>query len=165
MIRCINAAESMGVVETILNTAEKTCVLICPFWNLSEHLFNQIIRLANDGVLVLIIHRHFDDKFHDDDVIFNKKQYKTLKNTPNIKLAPVHRLHTKCYFNEKFCFITSFNLTESSLGNFELGMFFDDKEPMYIKVMREVNKIMKEIGLTPYTGLMDRAKQEPPTID
>lgn len=105
----------------ILKNAKEFFIGITPYFSPWEEVEEALKEQAKKGVkIVLLIRRDKESEYEQLQII------KELKST-NVDIFYFRNLHAKVYLNEKEILITSMNMTKSSLNNFELGVFFQDK--------------------------------------
>ncbi len=108
-------------LESIIDRAEGTLILISPFIKLTERLRDQLKRKSDnpDLELVIVFGKNPDDpgrSINLDDLAF-------FKEFPNVVIKYKQRLHAKYYANEKESLLTSMNLYEHSIvNNIEFGI-------------------------------------------
>ena len=145
MAKFLTTRGTSSSLENIINTAERTLVLISPYIKIPETLFPCLKAADKRNVKITLVYGKKGDL--DDGVIGQ------LQQLSNLSLYFDKNLHAKCYFNEASMVITSMNLyTFSELNNREMGVLVSAKEDssLYDEAVREYQRmvdIAEPIGL------------------
>jgi hypothetical protein len=101
-------------IPRIIEETERELVIITPYMQLSDKIFNLLIEANERGVETIIIYR--ENKL-------SEKDKEKLKSIDNLNLMHHPNIHAKCYYNENFLLIASINLYEySEKNNREMGI-------------------------------------------
>lgn len=150
MAMVFNGKTTFDAVVSLLDSSEECVCLITPYFDFPRKIIDAILSAKDRGIKVIVVAR---SKFDKDNNItsataryFKSEQYQELKDN-NIQLCFCKNLHTKCYFNENKCIVSSMNLLEGSSENFELSFRFDWENDSAImsSIMREVNEVLKNV--------------------
>jgi len=145
MAKFLTTRGTSSSLENIINTAERSLVLISPYIKIPETLFQCLKAADKKNVKITLVYGKKDDL--DDGVIGQLQQLR------NLSLYFDKNLHAKCYFNEATMVITSMNLHAfSELNNREMGVLVSAKEDssLYDEAVREYRRmvdIAEPIGL------------------
>jgi len=137
MIKFLDTKETSKKIKEMIENADDYITIISPYMKINKDLKKKII-----------------DKEININIVYgkrelNKDEYFFLKSCDNVSIMFCENLHAKCYFSEKECIITSMNLYEfSELNNFEMGIYFDEKEEkIFNKTYEEAAKIIKNSNI------------------
>jgi len=128
MAKFLTTIGTTNALEEIITTAQKTIVLVSPYWQLSDILGDRIGDAVKRGVKVAMFMKV--DKLNKNEIKEIRKELPKLeKKYKGIELVPVENLHAKCYHNEKMMLITSLNLYQYSMqNNREMVILIDRNE-------------------------------------
>ena len=117
----LSAHHLLYEVQTLIERAERYCVLVTPYVDLWPSLEMLVRQAAARGVAVHFITRA------KDDTHFEKREAQRIGSLERLKAlgAQVHEvpwLHTKLYLNEAEAIVTSFNLTATGRDGPNLGV-------------------------------------------
>ncbi|WP_291099362.1 MULTISPECIES: phospholipase D-like domain-containing protein [unclassified Flavobacterium] len=114
MPKFLNTKGLINWIPKIINETERALVIITPFMQLSDNIYNCLFNANKRGVETIIIYR--ENKLSDKD--------KTkLLALDNLNLMHHPNVHSKCYYNENYLLIASMNLYEySEKNNREMGV-------------------------------------------
>ncbi|MBL7887748.1 MAG: phospholipase D family protein [Flavobacterium sp.] len=116
-------------IPRIIEETERELVIITPYMQLSDKIFNLLVKADKRGVETIIIYR--ENKL-------SEKEKEKLKSIDNLNLMHHPNLHAKCYYNENYLLVASMNLYEySEKNNREMGVLlhkisipeFDNNDP------------------------------------
>ena len=129
---------------SLIENAEKTVYLVCPFIELHHHFKRALNKhVENENIKIVLLYGKFTNSTHykliDEDLNF-------LKTFPNIQVRYHARLHAKFYANEKNALITSLNMNHSSHNNnLEYGIKIDlDTSDIAADLISFIDEIMNE---------------------
>lgn len=132
---------------SLIENAEETIYLVCPFIELHHHFKRAMKKHEyNDKIRIVVLYGKFTNSTHykliDEDLNF-------LKTFPNIQVKYHARLHAKFYANEKNALITSLNMNHSSHNNnLEYGIRIDiETSEIAADLFSFINEIMNESEL------------------
>lgn len=117
-------------ISTLIAEARKTFTIVSPYIKISDwkKMMVNLERAVDRGVVINVFFR--DVKDEDLNVFRNL----------GIQLYHLPGLHTKLYFNEDECIVTSMNLYEySDLNTLEIGILYHGKDE-YTKLMAYFDK-------------------------
>jgi phosphatidylserine/phosphatidylglycerophosphate/cardiolipin synthase-like enzyme len=131
---------------SLIENAEETIYLVCPFIELHHH-FKRAMKKheKNEKIRIVILYGKFTNSTHykliDEDFNF-------LKTFPNIQIKYHARLHAKFYANEKNALITSLNMNHSSHNNnLEYGIKIDVESELARDLFGFIHEILDESEL------------------
>lgn len=167
MAMVFNGKTTFDAVVNLLDTSEECVCLITPYFDFPKKIKDAILSAKDRGVKVIIVtHTKFNKHNNITSATaryFKSKQYQELKvYDEEILFCFCDNLHTKCYFNENKCIVSSMNLLKGSSENFELSFRFDWENDSAImsSIMREVNDILKNVtnhNFSEFNTFMKRA--------
>lgn len=103
-------------ISRIIEKTERELVIISPYLQLSNRIFQNLLDANRRGVEMIFIYR--EDKLNT----FEKNKLLTIDN---LNLMSHPNVHAKCMYNENFLLIGSMNLYEySEKNNREMGILF-----------------------------------------
>lgn len=103
-------------ISRIIEETERELVIISPYLQLSNRIFQNLLDANRRGVEIIFIYR--EDKLNT----FEKNK---LLAIDNLNLMSHPNVHAKCMYNENFLLIGSMNLYEySEKNNREMGVLF-----------------------------------------
>lgn len=120
-------------ISTLIAEARKTFTIVSPYIKISDwkKMTVNLERAIDRGVEITVFYREVKEE--DLNVFRNL----------GIKLYHLPGLHTKLYFNEDECIVTSMNLYEySDLNTLEIGILYHGKDE-YNKLMTYFEKYIK----------------------
>lgn len=129
--------KTASYIEDVIMKAKARLVLVSPYLDLSDALFNRLKDANNRNVQVTLIYGK--DKLKPE----RKNQLKVLRN---LSLFFCKELHAKCYFNETTMVITSMNMYEfSEKNNREMGVLITKEADthVYNEASEEVESILR----------------------
>ena len=107
-------------IENIIKNAKNRLVLISPYLQLSETLFQTLKDADRRKVRITLVYEKGELK---------PDERSQLEKLDNLSLYFLENLHAKCFFNEENMVITSMNLYDfSEQKNREMGVLIDTKE-------------------------------------
>lgn len=114
-------------IERLIDETERELIILAPYINMSDAIFQKLKEANNRGVETIIIYR--ENKLHD-------RMKEKLKGIDNLNLMHHPNLHAKCFYNEKYLIVGSMNLYEySEKNNREMGVllrrFSDNSDGKY----------------------------------
>lgn len=114
MAKFLNTKGLSEWIPRIINETERELVIITPYMQLSDKIYESLIDANDRGVETIIIYR--ENKLSEIDRT-------RLLGIDNLNLFHHPNLHAKCYYNEKYLLIASMNLyTYSEKNNREMGV-------------------------------------------
>lgn len=120
MAKFLTTRGTSSEIESIISTARSQLVLISPFVQLPETLFQSLQDADRRKVKMTLVYGK-SELGHSE-----KNQFKRLDN---ITLRFLENLHAKCFYNEKRMVITSMNLYDfSEQKNREMGVLLTSEE-------------------------------------
>lgn len=128
-------------IEDVIDSAQKFIILVSPYWSFKKYyenvgldiLVSKLKAKIDKGIPVICVWRN--DFVIEDVCSRNSKYEKILRGLGyNVDNAPSnlyirynqYLLHSKFYMNENDIVISSMNLLESSIKNYEIGVFIKD---------------------------------------
>lgn len=105
-------------LENIIRNANKRLVLISPYLQISDTLFQTLKDADKRKVGIVLVYGK------EEDLNDARSQ---LEQLDNLSLRYLKNMHAKCYFNEENMVITSLNLLKSSEDNREMGVLISAK--------------------------------------
>jgi hypothetical protein len=121
-------------IETIISDAQKTLVLVSPYWKFPETLYQRLLQADRRGVRTTIVYGKTD---------LAPAQRELMDALENLELFFCEPLHAKCYANEKLLVVSSLNLHEfSERHNREMSVSLEPGEEAFDAAMREVGAIV-----------------------
>lgn len=147
MAKFLNTQGLSEWIPRIINETKRELVIITPFMQLSEKIYESLVKANERGVETIIVYR--EKKLSEEDR--NK-----LSAIDNLNLFHHPTLHTKCYYNEKYLLIASMNLYEySEKNNREMGVlmhnvnldnpneYYDGDDQIFKEALSEIKSIIK----------------------
>ena len=120
MAKFLTTRGTSSQIEDIINSAKNRLVLISPFLQLSETLFQTLKGADRRKVKITLVHGKRELK---------PEERSQLKQLDNLSLRFLENLHAKCFFNEEHMVITSMNLYDfSEQNNREMGVLLSTKD-------------------------------------
>ena len=123
MAKFLTTRGTSSEIENIINGAKKWLVLISPFLQVPEALFQTLRGADLRKVRITIVHGKRE---------LSPDEKSQLARLDNLSLQFLGNLHAKCFFNEERMVITSMNLYDfSEQHNREMGVLItarDDKD-------------------------------------
>lgn len=114
MPKFLNTKGLINWIPKIINETERELVIITPYMQLSDAIYECLVNANKRGVETIIIYR--ENKLSDKDKA-------KLLAIDNLNLLHHPNVHAKCYFNENYLLIASMNLYEySEKNNREMGV-------------------------------------------
>lgn len=118
-------------LETIVTGARKRLVLVSPYLQLSQTLYERLRDADSRGVKITLI--------YGKGTSLDRSHRSALAELDHLSAYFLENLHAKCYFNEARMVITSMNLYEfSEKTNREMGVLLMSDEPAYREAVAEV---------------------------
>lgn len=116
MPKFLNTSGLSEWMSRIIDETERELVIISPYLQLSDRIFQKLLGANDRGVEVILIYR--EDKLK----AYEKNK---LLAIDNLNLMSHPNVHAKCMYNENFLLIGSMNLYEfSEKNNREMGILF-----------------------------------------
>lgn len=113
MAKFLNTQGLSEWIPRIIDETEKELIIITPYMQLSDKIYNALLEANKRGVETIIVYRN---KLSDID-------RSKLLAIDNLNLMHQSNLHAKCFYNEKYLLIASMNLYEfSEKNNREMGV-------------------------------------------
>jgi hypothetical protein len=114
MPKFLNTKGLINWIPKIINETERELVIITPYMQLSDNIYNCLLEANKRGVETIIIYR--------ENKLSEKEKAKLLA-IDNLNLMHHPNIHSKCYYNENYLLIASMNLYEySEKNNREMGV-------------------------------------------
>jgi sugar-specific transcriptional regulator TrmB len=114
MAKFLNTKGLINWIPKIINETERELVIITPYMQLSDAIYDCLLNANKRGVETIIIYR--------ENKLSNKEKAK-LMAIDNLNLMHHPNVHAKCYYNENYLLIASMNLYEySEKNNREMGV-------------------------------------------
>ncbi|WP_103072281.1 phospholipase D-like domain-containing protein [Aquimarina sediminis] len=137
MIDIISTRGISYFIERIIDEAQLEIILLTPYLNISEGLFERLERADQKKISITLVYGKSELK---------PSEKNKLDSLANCRLLYKEGLHAKAYLNENMGILTSMNLYEySEIKNNELGVIFSkegENEKLYQKLTDEVNLIL-----------------------
>ena len=122
-------------LETIVTGARTRLVLVSPYLQLSQTLYERLRDADGRGVKITLI--------YGKGTSLDRSHRSALAELDHLSAYFLENLHAKCYFNEARMVITSMNLYEfSEKTNREMGVLLTSDEPAYREAVAEVKSIV-----------------------
>jgi hypothetical protein len=137
MAEFLTTHKTASYIEDIIMKAEAKLVLVSPYLDLSETLFNRLKDADSRNIKIVLLYGK--DKLSPE----RKAQ---LKELDNLSVFFCKELHAKCYFNENTMVITSMNMYEfSEKNNREMGVLItmQDDALVFNEASEEVESILR----------------------
>ena len=127
---------TLSLLENLIIEAKTKLVLISPYVQLSDILFERLKDASTKGVKITIVHGKVELELNEKNLIAQLK---------NVELFFLKNLHAKCYFNETKMLITSMNLYDFSKKNREMGVLIDRQADtqLFDKAVEEAKSIIQ----------------------
>lgn len=147
MVKFLNTASISEWILRIITEATKEIVMIVPYVQVSEKIFEALTITNTKKIEITIIYR--ENKVNDEEKL-------KLLSLENLNLMCHPNIHAKCYFNEKYLIIASMNLYEySQKNNREMGILISRAESsdmystkqIFSDAIVEINEIMNGANL------------------
>lgn len=128
MAKFLNTKGLSEWILRIIDETERELIIITPYMQLSNKIYERLVEANARGVETIIIYR--ENKLTEND-------RSKLLAIDNLNLFHHSNLHAKCYYNEKYLLIASMNLyTYSEKNNREMGVLLhkvslDDNKVSY----------------------------------
>lgn len=117
MTKIVGAKEAIRHIESIILNAEDLIVLVSPFVEPPDGIFNAMELASRNGKRIFLVCRVNKLKIQVRD---------RLQGIPTLRIIDQASMHAKCYFNEKELVISSLNLLKYSVEKSkELGTYFE----------------------------------------
>lgn len=114
MAKFLNTKGLSEWIPKIIEETERELVIITPYMQLSDNIYENLVEANARGVETIIIYR--ENKLSENDRA-------KLLAIDNLNLFHHPNLHAKCYYNEKYLLIASMNLyAYSEKNNREMGV-------------------------------------------
>jgi hypothetical protein len=114
MPKFLNTKGLINWIPKIINETQRELVIITPYMQLSDTIYDCLVNANRRGVETIIIYR--ENKLSD-------KEKAKLLALDNLNLMHHPNVHAKCYYNENYLLIASMNLYEySEKNNREMGV-------------------------------------------
>lgn len=156
MSKFLNTQGLSKWIPRIIEETERELVIITPYMQLSDKIYNLLLKAEKRGVETIIIYR--ENKLSERDK-------EKLKSIDNLNLMHHPNIHAKCYYNENYLLIASMNLYEySEINNREMGVLFhrinipefgnndgwgdnSDKDSVFDEALKEILEIVNAAHL------------------
>lgn len=135
MAKFLTTSGVSSKIETIIKEAKSKVVLVSPFLQINNNIYERLIDASKSGKKIFFIYR--------EDHLYKTERAK-LYQLENVHLYHHSTLHAKCYLNEKEVLITSMNLYEfSEKNNREMGvvLYKSTDEESYIDAVKEIESL------------------------
>jgi hypothetical protein len=110
-------------IPILIGQAKTELILIVPYIQTSENIFNSLQTADNNGIEIILVYR--ENKL-------SKLEKEKLLSLTNISLLHHPNIHCKCYFNGDLLILGSMNLYEySEKNNREMGVLFFNSDLNY----------------------------------
>ncbi len=120
MPKFLNTEGLSNWIPRIIEETEKELVIITPYMQLSNKIFQLLQDAEKRGVETIIIYR--EEKL-------SQKDKEKLMSIDNLNLMHHPSIHAKCYYNENYLLVASMNLYEySEINNREMGVLLHKKD-------------------------------------
>jgi hypothetical protein len=114
MAKFLNTQGLSEWIPRIIDETERELVIITPYMQLSDAIYNCLIKANKRGVETTLVYR--ENKL-------SEKDKSKLVAIDNLNLFHHPNVHSKCYYNENYLLIASMNLYEfSEKNNREMGV-------------------------------------------
>lgn len=137
MATFLNRKQIVIEISNLLKNSIKEVIMIVPYIDISDPVFNELKSCEERGVEIIILYRK--NKMNGD-------QRRKLLSLINVTLFNHPNVHAKAYLNEKHMIICSMNLYEySELNNREMGVLLDrndNDEDCYYDAVSEIQSII-----------------------
>jgi len=134
MVKFLTNPDILESIENIISSATKEIFIITPYCEISQNLLI-LLKLAD--------YRDVRIRFIYGKDELDIWEYFFLKKLNNLELYFCKNLNSICYFNEHMMLITSMNLIDDSIDNFEMGTLIQKREdPKYYKDVLDMCKII-----------------------
>jgi len=136
MVEFLTTSGVSSSLEKIVGTAQKRLVLISPYLQFPQILFERLQQADKRGVQIVFVYGKEELK---------EEQQDKLKQLQNLSLYFYENLHAKCYLNESDMIITSMNLVDySEKNNREMGILLhrSTDEKLFSEAKCEVDSIL-----------------------
>jgi hypothetical protein len=121
-------------IEQIIARARTKLVLMSPYLQLSQTLFERLKDADRNRVRIILVYGKSS---------LSRDQERALAELKNLSLYFLENLHAKCYFNEVQMVITSMNMYEfSEKNNREMGVLVESSEAVYQEAVTEARSIV-----------------------
>jgi hypothetical protein len=124
-------------IENVIRTSNDVILIACPYFKISEVIFNRLLVADKKGVKISIVYGKND---------LRKDIKEKLQKFENINLYYATNLHAKCYANEYSVILSSMNLYDfSEKNNWEMSVLFnkEDDSLIYHQILDEMNAIIE----------------------
>lgn len=137
MAKFLNTQGLSEWMGRIIDETEREIVIISPYLQISDNLFQKLLNADKKGVEVIFIYRTLDkEKYLRINTSGNFERTKNnldyqlekLKAIENLNLMHHPNVHAKCMYNENYFLTSSMNFYEySEKNNREIGVLFHKK--------------------------------------
>ena len=136
MANFLTTTGTLSLLDNIIIEAKTKLVLISPYIQISEILFERLKDASTKGVKITIVH---------GEVELEQNEKILIAQLRNVELYFLKNLHAKCYFNETKMLITSMNLYDFSKKNREMGVLIDRQADalLFDKALEEATSIIQ----------------------
>lgn len=135
MAKFLTTSGISSKIETIIKEANSMIVLVSPFLQINNNIYERLMDASKSGKKIFFIYR-------EDQL--NKTEREKIHQLENVFLYHHNSLHAKCYLNEKEVLITSMNLYEfSEKNNREMGvvLYKSTDEEAYLNTVKEIESL------------------------
>lgn len=116
MAEFLNKKKLLEWIPKLIETAEKELIIISPYIQISEKIFNMLKAAEKKGIEITLIYKEGE---------LSVKERRKFDQMENLNLLYHANLHSKVVYNEKYLLVTSMNLYEfSQKHNREMGVLF-----------------------------------------
>ena len=148
-IEFVSTSHGVAVLGDLISDANKFVLLVTPYVQLSEHLFERLAA-ARRAVPVHLVCRADDLPSAEADRLLQLGV--VIRDSPN--------LHAKCYASEKELLLTSMNLyLHSQSHNWEMGVRVRSSHPVYASAMKEIDRLLKAASAIQRLGPSSATRQ------
>jgi phosphatidylserine/phosphatidylglycerophosphate/cardiolipin synthase-like enzyme len=128
MAKFLNTKGLSEWIPKIIEETERELVIITPYMQLSDKIYENLVEANARGVETIIIYR--ENKLSENDRA-------KLLAIDNLNLFHHPNLHAKCYYNEKYLLIASMNLyAYSEKNNREIKKYgISQKNKIFITII------------------------------
>jgi len=141
MAKFLNTSQLITWIPKIIDDTERELIIITPFMQLSDKVYQHLLSANARGVETVIIYR--ENKLSERD-------RSRLAALDNLNLLHHPNVHAKCFYNETYLLIGSLNLYEySEKNNREMSVLFsrrnisfkDDEDEIFNDALNEILEI------------------------
>lgn len=156
MVQFLNTQTAYSEIESIINRAESSLVLISPYIQISKPLLQRLFLASeNRGIDITLVCRKNEIK---------PDAYNALNQISRLEIYDLPNLNVRCFYNEKSMVITSLNLYDYSwANNREMGVLITyDKEPgTFLGAVNEAEYMIQLATLVKANMVIAKATRQP----